>query len=88
MFVLFFLFLFFLMPLARGQKNYFAIMPHYMIEPDIVDQEYQALTEVMEEIESVVLISPNHRQDGDLGYNTFCSNQEEILCFNENCVPL
>lgn len=68
-------------------NNEFAIIPHFMIKPEIVDEFYAKLHEkYYPKIDKIVLISPNHFW---LWTKIFSSiDEKKEVCYKNDCIKL
>ncbi|MFA5748100.1 MAG: AmmeMemoRadiSam system protein B [Candidatus Absconditabacterales bacterium] len=93
-FLTFFLILFALVKVVFPITNifphpkYFAIIPHFDIKPNTIDNFYSYLKKNISKIGpvNIVLISPNHFNLGKGNIQTTCENNN--LCFKGNCVKI
>ncbi len=71
----------------KYKNNYFnfAILPHFAIKPQKIDDFYKELKNKFWNIDNIILISPNHFNLGWHWINTWCQNTW-ILCFNDSCI--
>jgi predicted class III extradiol MEMO1 family dioxygenase len=73
----------------KGQQKFFAILPHFTLQPKTIENFYTVLKETYgiknQESINIVLISPDHFNTSKNNIDMLC-NDTEKFCYKENCI--